>query len=98
MESREVFAQAASTAPDHTESALDLANRGLPDLTITDVKVIQGRFGNNEHTCVKVFTSEPGLYGVGDGCNSQRAKTIKTYICEPACKIDPCIGVIGVQK
>jgi len=80
MESKEVYAQAADDAPDHTENALDEANRGLPPLTITDVRVIQGRFGNNEHTVVKVFTSEAGLYGVGCGCNSQRAKTIKTYI------------------
>ena len=62
MQSREAFAQAADTAPNDTQNAVGLANRGLPDLTITDVKVIQGRFGPNEHTCVKVYTSEPGLY------------------------------------
>lgn len=80
MRSREAFSQTADAAPTDTQNAVDIANRGLPELTITDVKVIQGRFGRDEHTCVKVYTSEPGLYGVGDGCNSQRAKTIKTYI------------------
>lgn len=29
---------------------------------------------------------------------SYQAKTISDVYCEPACKIDPCIGVIGVQK
>lgn len=80
LPSRMTLAQANTPVPDHAQRARDEAKRGLPQLTITDVKVIQGRFGVNEHTCVKVYTSEPGLYGVGDGCNSQRAKTIKTYI------------------
>ena len=74
------FSQFSTPVSDYAQRAIDAANRGLPELTITDVKVIQGRFGSDEHTCVKVYTSEPGLYGVGDGCNSQRAKTIKTYI------------------
>lgn len=84
MESKEAWAQAAADAPDVTEGALDQVTRGLPDLTITDIKVIQSSWGGgrrvNNHTVVKVFTSEPGLYGVGDGCNSQRPEVIKTYI------------------
>jgi mannonate dehydratase len=42
------------------------ATRGMPPLRITDVRVIVTCPGRN-YVLVKILTSEPGLYGVGDG-------------------------------
>src|SRR5207237_6353277 len=49
----------AHTAP------VDQATRGLPPLKITDVRVIVTSPDRN-YVLVKILTSEPGLYGVGD--------------------------------
>ena len=51
-------------------SAQDFSNRvkGLPPLTIKDVKVITTNGGRNYRwVFLKVITSEPGLYGIGLG-------------------------------
>src|SRR5205807_4240948 len=49
-------------------SAQDVSNRlkGLPPLTIKDVKVITTSAGRNYRwVFLKIITSEPGLYGIG---------------------------------
>lgn len=45
--------------------AAETAHRGLPPLKITDVRVIVTCPDRN-YVLVKILTSEPGLYGVGD--------------------------------
>ena len=45
--------------------ARDAARRGMPPLTITDVKIIATAPSGSNWTIVKVETSEPGLYGPG---------------------------------
>ena len=41
------------------------ARRGMPPLTIKDIKVIMTRPAGSELVVVKIQTSEPGLHGVG---------------------------------
>ena len=41
------------------------ATRGMPALKITNVKTIMTCPEGGNYVCVKVETSEPGLYGVG---------------------------------
>lgn len=48
-----------------TALALDNPQRGLPQLKITEVRVIVTSPDRN-YVLVKILTSEPGLYGVGD--------------------------------
>ena len=83
-ESREAFAQVARAAPNAAASAQDQVRRGLPPLKITDIKVYRLAVGNQNLCVCKVFTSEPGLYGVGDGNHAERpllvAETIDKYI------------------
>lgn len=44
--------------------------KGLPPLTIKDVKVIATSGGRNYHWIfIKIITSEPGLYGIGSASN-----------------------------
>ena len=54
------------------------------DSKITDIKVILTQVGNTHMTNAKVFTSEPGLYGVGCGGHAERqsivAQTIEQYL------------------
>ena len=58
------------SAPNPLEAAQAATRRGLPRLKITDIKVIRTQV-NNTHMCnAKVYTSEAGLYGVGDGNHS----------------------------
>jgi mannonate dehydratase len=46
------------------------ALRGLPKLTIKDVKIIPTSGGSNYRWIfVKIITSEPGLYGIGSAGN-----------------------------
>jgi hypothetical protein len=55
-----------TTVPNPLDAAQSATLRRLPRLKITDVKVFRTQV-NNTHMCnVKVLTSEPGLYGVGD--------------------------------
>src|SRR6266849_3002767 len=49
----------------HASQATGSTPRGLPPLKITDVRVIVTSPDRN-YVLVKIATSEPGLYGVGD--------------------------------
>jgi mannonate dehydratase len=51
--------------------------RGLPPLKITDVRVIVTSPGRN-YVLVKILTSEPGLYGVGDATLNGRELAVAT--------------------
>lgn len=73
--------------PNPLQAAQAAISRGLPPLKITDVKVISTEVGggNGAHMVnVKVFTSEPGLYGVGCGTHNERqlivAETIDKFM------------------
>jgi mannonate dehydratase len=70
--------------PDPLEAAQVATRRGLPRLKISDIKVILTQVGNTHMTNAKVFTSEPGLYGVGCGGHAERqsivAQTIEQYL------------------
>ncbi|MCL5744620.1 MAG: starvation-sensing protein RspA [Acidobacteria bacterium] len=55
--------------------------RGLPPLTIKDVKVIATAAGGRyEWVFVKVITSEPGLYGLGSASNAYQSLSVVTAI------------------
>jgi mannonate dehydratase len=66
--------------PEPSEFAQSVARRGLPPVKITDVKVIRTQVGNNQLLNVKVMTSEPGLYGVGDGNHVERVSVVASHI------------------
>ena len=53
------------SGPGPLQAAQSAARRGMPPLTITDVKIIATSPSNSNWTIVKVMTSEPGLYGLG---------------------------------
>jgi len=53
--------------------------RGLPPLKITDVRVTVTSPGRN-YVVVKILTSEPGLYGVGDATLNGRELSVATTI------------------
>lgn len=56
--------------PASAQQAAERATRGLPPLTIKDVKVITTSGGRNYRWIfLKVITSEPGLYGIGTANN-----------------------------
>ena len=77
-------AAALKLLPDPLEAAQVATRRGLPRLKITDIKVILTQVGTTHMTNAKVFTSEPGLYGVGCGGHAERqsivAQTIDQYL------------------
>lgn len=84
-ESREAFAQAAAGAPQPAASARDRARAGgVPALKITDVKVFNTKVAGTNMINVKVYTSEPGLYGIGCGTHAERptvvADTVEQYL------------------
>ncbi|HEV2499635.1 MAG TPA: enolase C-terminal domain-like protein [Terriglobia bacterium] len=55
--------------------------RGLPPLTIREVRVITTGAGRRyQWVFVKVITSEPGLYGLGSASNLGQALTVATAI------------------
>jgi mannonate dehydratase len=59
------------------------ASRGLPDLKITDVKVIPTCAGHNySWVFLKILTSEPGLYGIGSASNISEAPAVVTAVRE----------------
>ena len=59
------------------------AARGLPELKITDVKVIPTSAGHNySWVFLKILTSEPGLYGIGSASNINEAPAVVTAIKE----------------
>jgi len=53
--------------------------RGLPPLKITDVRAIVTSPGRN-YVLVKILTSEPGLYGVGDATLNGRELAVATAL------------------
>lgn len=81
---REAFAQAAAGAPQPASAGRERARSGLPPLKITDVKVIVTKVGGTHMINAKVYTSEPGLYGIGCGTHAERptivANTIEQYL------------------
>jgi mannonate dehydratase len=82
---REALAQATATATQPAAAARDRARSGgLPALKITDIKVIITKLGGTNMINAKVYTSEPGLYGIGCGTHAERptivANTIEQYL------------------
>lgn len=80
MESREAFAQVASQQPNHEATAAEEANRGVKPITIEDVRVINTTVNRRHYTIAKVITSEPGLYGVGEGSHAERPWIVSDYL------------------
>jgi mannonate dehydratase len=62
-------------------STMATSSRGLPPLKITDVRVIVTCPGRN-YVVVKILTSEPGLYGVGDATLNGRELAVATALKE----------------
>jgi mannonate dehydratase len=78
-------ALAQSKPPEPAAMARDRARAGgLPALKITDIKVIITRVDGTHMINAKVYTSEPGLYGIGCGTHAERptlvANTIEQYL------------------
>jgi mannonate dehydratase len=83
--SRDAMAQAAATAPQPAAAARDRARSGgVPSLKITDIKVFNTKVRGTNLINVKVYTSEPGLYGIGCGTHAERptivADTVEQYM------------------
>jgi mannonate dehydratase len=81
----EALAQAKSTAPQPAAMARDRAREGgVPALKITDIRVIITKVDGTHMINAKVYTSEPGLYGIGCGTHAERptivANTIEQYL------------------
>jgi mannonate dehydratase len=78
------LASAIASIPDPVEAAQAATLRGMPRLKITDVKVIRSQVNGQQLCNAKVYTSEPGLYGVGDGNHAERphlvAETIDKFL------------------
>ena len=71
--SKEAFAQVAATAPQPAAAARDRSRAGgVPALKITDIKVFNTKVAGTNMINVKVYTSEPGLYGIGCGTHAER--------------------------
>src|ERR1700687_3056368 len=66
--------------PGPLQAAQIAARRGMPPLTITDVKVIATAPANSNWTIVKVMTSEPGLYGLGSATHQEVPQAAQAYI------------------
>jgi mannonate dehydratase len=82
---KEALAQARSSAPEPAAAARDRARSGgVPALKITDIKVIVTKVDGTSLINAKVYTSEPGLYGIGCGTHAERptlvANTIEQYL------------------
>src|SRR5579863_9957828 len=75
-------ASIASTlgGPGPLQAAQTAARRGMPPLTITDVKVIATAPSNSNWTIIKVMTSEPGLYGLGSATHQEVPQAAQAYI------------------
>jgi mannonate dehydratase len=65
---------------DYLQDVRTAARRGMPPLTITDVKVIATAPENSNWTIVKVLTSEPGLYGIGQASHQEVPQAVQAYI------------------
>jgi len=68
------------SGPGPLGAAQTAARRGMPPLTITDVKVIATAPSNSNWTIVKVMTSEPGLYGLGSATHQEVPQAAQAYI------------------
>ena len=80
MQRREFFAGMAAM-PVLAAQEYAHRTRGLPPLTIRDVRVITTGAGRGyQWVFVKVMTSEPGLYGLGSASNLGQALTVATAI------------------
>jgi mannonate dehydratase len=62
------------------DTARQAARRGMPPLKITDVKVIATAPDGSNWTIVKVYTSEPGLYGLGSATHQEIPQAAQAYI------------------
>ncbi len=80
MTNRRNFAKSLLAAPAIPLAAAqeaDRRNRGLPPLTIKDVKVITTNGGRNYRwVFVKIISSEPGLYGIGSANNNYQTQAV----------------------
>jgi mannonate dehydratase len=80
MTNRRQFAKtllAASAIPVAAAQEAERRTRGLPPLTIKDVKVITTSGGRNYRwVFVKIITSEPGLYGIGSANNNYQTQAV----------------------
>jgi mannonate dehydratase len=66
--------------PGPIAAAQDAARRGMPPLTIKDIKVIRTAPDNSNWTIVKIITSEPGLYGIGSATHQEVPAAAQAYI------------------
>ena len=66
--------------PGPLQAAQTAARRGMPALSITDVKIIATAPANSNWTIVKVMTSEPGLYGLGSATHQEVPQAAQAYI------------------
>ena len=66
--------------PGPLAQAKDMSMRGLPPLKITDVKIIKTAPDNSNWTIVKVYTSEPGLYGIGTSTHQEVPAAAQAYV------------------
>ena len=72
---------AAPLIPAHVQAQIEKRTRGLPKLTIKDVKVVTTSPGGRyQWVFVKIVTSEPGLYGLGSASNVQQAAAVARAI------------------
>ena len=69
MMSRRDFWKAAAAMPAAAAQLYAQRTRGLPPVTIREVKVIGTSANVFPWVFVKVITSEPGLYGLGSANN-----------------------------
>src|SRR5688572_16842013 len=68
---------AAPAVPYAAAQEAERRTRGLPPLTIKDVKVITTSGGRNYRwVFVKIITSEPGLYGIGSSNNNYQTQAV----------------------
>lgn len=69
-----------SAVAEGSQAVAAARQRGLPPLTITDVKSILTAPAGRRLAVVKVVTSEPGLYGLGCATFTQRIRAVQTAI------------------
>ena len=74
------FAAAAPLAAAPLAAAQSQARRGLPPLKITDVKTILTQPAGTHLVVVKVYTSEPGLYGIGCATHRERPLAVAAVL------------------
>jgi mannonate dehydratase len=80
MNRRNLLTALAGSAAGPLAAAQTEARRGLPALKITDVKTILTQLAGTHLVIVKVFTSEPGLYGVGCATHRERPLAVAAVV------------------